>query len=147
MSFIGKSLKINPKGDKEISPKVMQKIFNKIDNHLDKYSVNKSSSRNILSKKAKDRSLILPSLSKRPSNYQSIQSSDVKHTRMKEKSLNYIRRLPTNRKTKKLSAVPIKGTPISKRNLKVKKYQLDISNSSRVYEPSAQVDDHRELKN
>lgn len=118
----------------------MERIFNRIDRHLENYPASKSSSRNVQAKKTEDRSLILPSLSKKPSGYQSIQSNDIKHVRMKEKSLNYIRRIPADRRDSKMIALSIRETPVSKRKSKRKGRKLGITNA-KIHEITTHEED------
>ncbi|CAI2359214.1 unnamed protein product [Moneuplotes crassus] len=135
-----KGIRVNQRGDKEISPSAMERIFNRIDRHLENYPASKSSSRNLQAKKTEDRSLILPNLNKKPSGYQSIQSNDIKHARMKEKSLNYIRRIPADHHSSKMSALSIRETPIPKRKSKRKSRKLGITNA-KIHEITTREED------
>jgi hypothetical protein len=92
---------------------VINKIFTRIDEHLEKYSA-QNSSRNDAKAKARDRSLVLPSLSKRPGVYEVVKSVDLKHSNQKEISLNKIRKLTSNHQSKKVKILSLKGTPVGK---------------------------------
>lgn len=98
----------------------IDKIFTQIDDHIDQYSARNGNLSNA-KKSAVDKSLILPSLSKRPKVFDSTNSVDLKHSHLKDRSLNRVRKLTTNNHTKKIKINSLKGSPadhrVSKRSI------------------------------
>lgn len=96
---------------KPIDNTEINKIMEKIDEHMERYSA-KNSSRNEI-KVTQDKSLILPSLSKRPG----IGVESIKSTEMKKagnyKSMNRLRKR-VNNNTKKIKITSLKTSPHSK---------------------------------
>lgn len=112
---------------KEIPITAMERIFDRIDRHLEKYSAGKSSSRNALPKKNKEKSLILPSLSKRPADYQVIQSVDIKHSKRKDKSFNRIKKIPSTQNSQNIKVTSVRGSPVAKKTVKkIENFNFDI---------------------
>jgi hypothetical protein len=107
---IKQQIKIYKTNDKEFAENTMDQIFDRIDQHLDKYSSNDSSRNKLI--KNRDKSLVLPSLSYRPGNVEAIKSVDMRRSKMKERSLRKIRKAPSKLQTKNLKSSPFKASPM-----------------------------------
>lgn len=125
MKEMVKVYRINNK-DSEFPKNTMQRVFDRIDKHLEKYS-EKNSSRNKIVKN-RDKSLVLPNLSSRPNAVEVIQSVDIRNSKVKDRSLGRIRKIPSNLQTNNLKITSLKASPMFR-----SKFFNQIIRNSKLY--------------